>query len=192
MVNNSPLNHHLETINGNFQWLCSITSHYQLIIHFPSISQTFAAPPRRPAAAWRCAPPWGPAPGDAPPDADAVQAGHGKIHGISYLVGGPGPPLWKIWTSIGMMNATQYFWENSKNGNHSPPTSRNPQLLLIALHKPPSYYYLVPASTRQRRLLSFVLGKFLAPTGSPNPPNRPLLTTRGGLFDLMVCHKCDI
>ena len=28
---------------------------------------------------------------------------HGKSMGESQLVGGPGPPLWKIWKSIGMM-----------------------------------------------------------------------------------------
>ena len=35
-----------------------------------------------------------------------------------------GPPLWKIWTSIGMMTATQYFWENKIDvPNHQPDTS---------------------------------------------------------------------
>ena len=30
-------------------------------------------------------------------------------------------PLKNMSSSIGMMTATQYFWENSKNGNQSPP-----------------------------------------------------------------------
>ena len=32
------------------------------------------------------------------------------------------PPLWKIWTSIGMMTETQYSWENAKFMATKPPT----------------------------------------------------------------------
>ena len=41
----------------------------------------------------------------------------------TFLVGGWAEPLWKIWTSIGMIIATQYFWENSKfmaTSHHQP------------------------------------------------------------------------
>ena len=38
-------------------------------------------------------------------------------------------PLWKIWVrQLGRL-ATQYFWENSKNGNQSPPTRSYPILI---------------------------------------------------------------
>ena len=30
-----------------------------------------------------------------------------------------GPPLWKIWTSIGMIRNSQYFWENKIHGNQT-------------------------------------------------------------------------
>ena len=36
---------------------------------------------------------------------------------INHLVGGPGPPLWKIWTSIGMMKFPIYG--KIKNGNQT-------------------------------------------------------------------------
>ena len=41
------------------------------------------------------------------------------------LVGGWATPLKNMTSSIGMMTATQYFWEKFKiDGNHSPTTSR--------------------------------------------------------------------
>ena len=43
---------------------------------------------------------------------------------LNWLVG-QGHPSEKWWSSsIGMMTATQYFWENAKNANQSPPTSK--------------------------------------------------------------------
>ena len=36
---------------------------------------------------------------------------------VKQLVGGPGPPLWKIWTSIGMIIPN--IWENKIDGNQT-------------------------------------------------------------------------